>query len=371
MGELLCQASAAGIQILIETHSDHVLNGIRLAVHARKAVPATWRCITAGGCRGQVAGVDSVDPGRRRQTGGVARGFLRRDRAESGPASGRVNEMETYLVFNDLSVAATAPDEASARQRLDVLAEILVDPRIGGTKVLVTPPAFLQLPVSEGYAIGRWAAKDYKPADREKRVRVKTLMDRRKSYAECDEEGLLWSSEVEYRCGGETARGLATAFLVDGLAVSLSSGERWDAARIRIEKSWVEATTLRLTTSLWRTPAGPGTWRSMASGCGESVFQRRRTAWSYGTRGSGFSPAWISAIPRESRSKASRTERSSTQLRAVLKSCRTFVSRGTRHISTYMRFRRQPPRASPRCSSTARKGRSFVRMARNVFSSGT
>ncbi len=148
--------------------------------------------------------------------------------------------METYLVFNDLSVAATAPDEASARQRLDVLAEILVDPRIGGTRVLVTPPAFLQLPVSEGYAIGRWAAKDYKPADREKRVRVKTLMDRRKSYAECDEEGLLWSSEVEYRCGGETARGLATAFLVDGLAVSLSSGERWDAARIRIEKSWVE-----------------------------------------------------------------------------------------------------------------------------------
>jgi len=40
MGELLCQASAAGIQILIETHSDHVLNGIRLTVHGRKAIPA-------------------------------------------------------------------------------------------------------------------------------------------------------------------------------------------------------------------------------------------------------------------------------------------------------------------------------------------
>jgi len=39
MGELLCQASAAGIQILIETHSDHVLNGIRLTVHGRKATP--------------------------------------------------------------------------------------------------------------------------------------------------------------------------------------------------------------------------------------------------------------------------------------------------------------------------------------------
>ena len=37
MGELLCQASAAGIQILVETHSDHVLNGIRLTVQGRKA----------------------------------------------------------------------------------------------------------------------------------------------------------------------------------------------------------------------------------------------------------------------------------------------------------------------------------------------
>jgi predicted ATPase len=40
MGELLSRASAAGVQILIETHSDHVLNGIRLAVHGRKIAPA-------------------------------------------------------------------------------------------------------------------------------------------------------------------------------------------------------------------------------------------------------------------------------------------------------------------------------------------
>src|SRR5438046_1441121 len=37
MGELLSLASTAGIQVLIETHSDHVLNGIRLAVRAKKA----------------------------------------------------------------------------------------------------------------------------------------------------------------------------------------------------------------------------------------------------------------------------------------------------------------------------------------------
>jgi predicted ATPase len=36
MGELLALAASCGIQVVIETHSDHVLNGIRLAVHRRQ-----------------------------------------------------------------------------------------------------------------------------------------------------------------------------------------------------------------------------------------------------------------------------------------------------------------------------------------------
>jgi predicted ATPase len=32
MGELMARASACGVQILVETHSDHFLNGVRLAV---------------------------------------------------------------------------------------------------------------------------------------------------------------------------------------------------------------------------------------------------------------------------------------------------------------------------------------------------
>jgi len=36
MGELLAYASAAGIQVVLETHSDHVLNGIRQAVHGKR-----------------------------------------------------------------------------------------------------------------------------------------------------------------------------------------------------------------------------------------------------------------------------------------------------------------------------------------------
>jgi predicted ATPase len=34
MGELIARAAAIGIQVIVETHSDHVLNGVRLATHA-------------------------------------------------------------------------------------------------------------------------------------------------------------------------------------------------------------------------------------------------------------------------------------------------------------------------------------------------
>lgn len=43
MGNLLAQAAAKGIQIILETHSDHVLNGIRLAVHGGNLDPNAVR----------------------------------------------------------------------------------------------------------------------------------------------------------------------------------------------------------------------------------------------------------------------------------------------------------------------------------------
>ena len=39
IGDLLARAAASGIQVIIETHSDHILNGIRLAVHDGKLNP--------------------------------------------------------------------------------------------------------------------------------------------------------------------------------------------------------------------------------------------------------------------------------------------------------------------------------------------
>jgi predicted ATPase len=39
MGRLLACAASCGVQVIVETHSDHVLNGVRLAVHGGKINP--------------------------------------------------------------------------------------------------------------------------------------------------------------------------------------------------------------------------------------------------------------------------------------------------------------------------------------------
>jgi predicted ATPase len=39
MGELLALVASSGVQVVLETHSDHVLNGVRLAVHDGKLPP--------------------------------------------------------------------------------------------------------------------------------------------------------------------------------------------------------------------------------------------------------------------------------------------------------------------------------------------
>ena len=49
LARFCAKAAAAGIQVIIETHSDHVLNGIRVAVHGAQIAPADVSILFFGG----------------------------------------------------------------------------------------------------------------------------------------------------------------------------------------------------------------------------------------------------------------------------------------------------------------------------------
>jgi hypothetical protein len=147
--------------------------------------------------------------------------------------------MDAYLVFNELSSAVIAPDRASGVQNLNGLASVLLDARIGSRKVLVTPPMFLSMFVCSGHSVGRWLT-EYSLDDHERRLRFKTLIDHRIDYEDCVPDASLGSPDIEFSYLGSVPRGLCTAFLIDGLAVSLLTADDWRVARVRIEKSWVD-----------------------------------------------------------------------------------------------------------------------------------
>jgi hypothetical protein len=152
--------------------------------------------------------------------------------------------MTAFLVFNELSALQPVPSLANARTYLEALAEVLIDQRIKGKKVLVTPTQFLQLQIAVGYSIGRWLA-EHGEVDREKRLRIKTLVDRRTDYLDCVPLDEFDSGEVEYRFAGQSAHGLFVAFSVDGLAVSLQSAAQWNVASLDLEKFWIDGEDLQ------------------------------------------------------------------------------------------------------------------------------
>lgn len=147
--------------------------------------------------------------------------------------------MAVFLVFNELSAVPPVASIAAAQVFLAEFSKLVTDQRIKGSRILVTPTRFLQLQVCAGYSVGRWLA-EHRSGDHESRLRVKTLVDRRRDYSDYIPVEEFEARDVEYKYAGQTVRGLVVAFAIDGLALSFWSNNHWNVTSIEFEKFWID-----------------------------------------------------------------------------------------------------------------------------------
>lgn len=140
------------------------------------------------------------------------------------------------LVFNELSVPEPPQKTYEVTQWLERFFDILLDPRCGTSRILATPPNFLQYLVTESCTLGRWL-KTYR-GDEVKRRRISLLIDKRRDFATFD----LKDDDVEYRYSGRVALGLSLAHCESALAISFCSEEQWNVPAVSVEKSWATET---------------------------------------------------------------------------------------------------------------------------------
>lgn len=85
MGRVLAHFAACGVQIVVETHSDHLLNGCRLAVRDGRLAPDTVQVHFFAGARGAEHGVSALRLDAEGRVDDWPRGFF--DQAEQDLAS--------------------------------------------------------------------------------------------------------------------------------------------------------------------------------------------------------------------------------------------------------------------------------------------
>lgn len=193
IAELAVRAAADGRQVVLETHSDHVLDGIRLAV-ARKIV-----------------------------------------RAE-----------DVAVAFNELSAEAPAESRWEGRRLFEEMIRAAVAVADGRTLDLVATRnmhGMQGVALGPGYSVSDWL----RDGDRDLRklfykITTKTRLGehidnavRERFYASC-----FFIGSRRTRDRTIEARGLGLAYLLDGIAASLASDQQWCKASIGLAHVWLD-----------------------------------------------------------------------------------------------------------------------------------
>lgn len=152
--------------------------------------------------------------------------------------------MNLVLVLNELSEHPRADDQGSAKRRMDQLVDTLGKLRTGVGRLAPKPTLrcredFFNWEIADGYTIARWL----RDADRDRRVVFQSFATASPVLLTAAEGGGgrdQYMSEATH--GGEPAAGLHSAWLWDGVALSLPSSEHWNAPTVAIEVATIGET---------------------------------------------------------------------------------------------------------------------------------
>ncbi|MDB9517189.1 DUF3696 domain-containing protein [Roseofilum reptotaenium CS-1145] len=241
IGELLALAASCGIQVIVETHSDHILNGIRLTVHRGKLDPNDV----------QLHYFQRQEIDREFQTEVISPKMDRHGRIDNWP-DGFFDEWDKSLealleptgdiemVFNELSLQTPAPDIATARQWMSQFIQTLRTAKKSGIKRLHAENNMNNIMLAPDYPVARW--RNDPQVDREER-RFLLLFNTKTP---------LWTDSVakiknnfdinlsDFLYQNQYASGLGFAWVTDSLSVSLLSDQIWDCSYLNLDISHID-----------------------------------------------------------------------------------------------------------------------------------
>lgn len=150
------------------------------------------------------------------------------------------------LIFNELSGVTPAHDHEIGRQWMEEFVATLRKTRsIGMSGGLRVPRRFHEILLAPDYPIGRWAGD--RSVDRDQREFFRVVVTKAPYLEELMTDNLKSSYELaEFTCEGRPSLGLAVAFLLDSLGISLSSSSLWRASNIRLRVVSIDASTVEL-----------------------------------------------------------------------------------------------------------------------------
>lgn len=144
--------------------------------------------------------------------------------------------MDLEMVLNELSLLTPAADVSTARQWMsDFITTVRTATTQGVNRVIRTQSDFQSTILASDYPVARW--RNDQAVDREARLFFKALITKAPFLTDVsDSQKIAETVDLsEFKHQGVQASGLGIAYLMDTLALSLISENRWDCNRLQME----------------------------------------------------------------------------------------------------------------------------------------